>query len=79
MLKEYKETKWDPGHKAALAEATRKLQAFEAAYPDPVGLDKLLKEYLEAQVEMLNTLEKKYNNIGPCLDCVVFNDGEKWR
>ena len=79
MLKEYKETKWDPGHKAALAEATRKLQAFEAANPDPVGLDKLVKEDLEAQVEMLNTLEKKYNNIGPCLDCVVFNDGGKWR
>ena len=42
-------------------------------------LDKLVKEDLEAQVEMLNTLEKKYNNIGPCLDCVVFNDGGKWR
>lgn len=69
----------DPLHKAALAEATRKLQAFETANPDPVGLEKLAKEDLEMQVEILNTLEKKYSNAGPCLDCVVFNDGEKWR
>jgi tripeptidyl-peptidase-2 len=79
MLEEYKEQKWDPNHKLALAEALRKLQAFEAKNPSLTGNDKLIKDDLETQVEVLNSLEKKYKNIGPCLDCIVFNDGEKWR
>ncbi len=78
-MKEYKEKQWDPVHKASLAEATRNLQAFEVANPEPSEVDKLTKEDLEARVEMLNTLEKKYNNIGPVLDCVVFHDGQQWR
>jgi tripeptidyl-peptidase II len=79
ILKEYKENEWDPKHKAALAEATRKLQVFEAANPNPVGAEKLIKEDLEVQIEMLNSLEKKYTNIGPSFDCIVFNDGDRWR
>ena len=79
MLKEFKENKWDPVHKMTLAETTKKLQAFESANPDPSGLEKSTKEDFEMQIEMLNTLEKKYSNIGPCIDCIVFNDGERWR
>jgi len=84
MKKEYKDKKWDPRHKATLAEATKKLEDFKIAQPNPVGLDKLVKEDLEAQVEMLNTLSKtlegiKYKDVGPCMDCIVFHDGEKWR
>lgn len=79
MLKEYKEKEWDPVHKASLAEASKKLQAFEATNADLSGTEKLIKEDLESRVEMLNTFEKKFNNVGPCLDCVVFNDGERWR
>lgn len=79
MLKEYKENKWDPVHKQILAETTKKFQAFEAANPDATGSEKATKEDYEMQIEMLNTLEKKYNNTGPCFDCIVFNDGERWR
>lgn len=79
MMREFKEKEWDPHHKLALAEAIRKLHTFEVDHPSPTGSDKLLKEELEVQIEMLNTLEKKYKNIGPCFDCVVFHDGEKWR
>ena len=79
MMKEYKDKEWDPNHKLALAEAVRRLHVFDANNPSPTGSDKFAKEDLEAQVEVLNTLEKKYKNIGPCFDCVVFHDGEKWR
>jgi len=79
MMKEYKEKEWDPHHKSALAEAMRKLHTFEINHPTPTASEKLLKEELEMQIEMLNMLEKKYKNIGPCFDCVAFNDGEKWR
>ncbi|XP_057365075.1 tripeptidyl-peptidase 2-like [Daphnia carinata] len=79
MLKDFKENKWDPLHKKTLAETTKKLQAFELANPDPSGSEKATKEDYEMQIEMLNTLEKKFSNLGPCFDCVVFNDGQQWR
>ncbi|KAG8225790.1 hypothetical protein J437_LFUL005597 [Ladona fulva] len=77
--KRRKEELWDPQHKLALAEATRKLQEFEAKNPQPVGKDKLKKDDLESQVEVLNNLEKKYCDVGPAYDCIVFHDGDMWR
>lgn len=41
--------------------------------------DKLEKEELEARVEVLTNAEKKYVDVGPSYDCVVFHDGEMWR
>jgi tripeptidyl-peptidase II len=77
--KERKEKLWDPGHKKAMAEAARRLQEYEAANPQPTGLEKQAKEDLENQVELLNSMEKKYFDPGPAYDCVVFHDGEMWR
>lgn len=42
-------------------------------------LEKLAKEDCESRVSQLNTLEKKYNDLGPVYDCVVYHDGEVWR
>jgi len=78
--KERKEKLWDPAHKHAIAEATRKLQEFELKNPQvTAACDKLQKEELEAQIEILKSLEKNYRDVGPAYDCVVFHDGEMWR
>ncbi|XP_063827389.1 tripeptidyl-peptidase 2 [Ostrinia nubilalis] len=78
-----KEHLWDVGHKPAFAEANKNLQEFEAELtPKGTNLsqeDKLLKEELEARVEVLQNAEKKYNDLGPTYDCVLFHDGTVWR
>ncbi|KAG0716947.1 Tripeptidyl-peptidase 2 [Chionoecetes opilio] len=42
-------------------------------------LEKLAKEDAESRVSQLNALEKKYSDLGPAYDCVVYHDGQVWR
>ncbi|KAG0430430.1 hypothetical protein HPB47_022708, partial [Ixodes persulcatus] len=81
VQKSYKEREWSPPHNLALAKAARKLQQFEASHSAaPLGQEeKLEKEELETQVELLGALEKKFEDLGPVYDCVVFHDGNLWR
>ncbi|XP_047544698.1 tripeptidyl-peptidase 2 [Vanessa atalanta] len=77
-----KEHLWDVGYKPALAEATKQLQDFEDENASKTNLsqdEKTQKEELEARVEVLKELEKKYNDVGPTYDCVLFHDGTVWR
>ncbi|XP_058803991.1 tripeptidyl-peptidase 2 isoform X2 [Phymastichus coffea] len=71
---------WDEGHKKALVEATRVLQEFESKNGQISTVqEKLIKEDLEARIEYLTNLEKKYKDLGPSYDCIVFHDGKMWR
>jgi len=56
------------------------LKEFELKNPQvTAACDKLQKEELEAQIEILKSLDKNYRDVGPAYDCVVFHDGEMWR
>lgn len=82
--KEKKEKLWDPDHKAISAEVVRKLNSFNKKFEENKSLvmsreEKLLKEEYEAQVEVLQSLEKKYFDGGVIYDCIVFHDGDMWR
>ncbi|XP_026279947.1 tripeptidyl-peptidase 2 [Frankliniella occidentalis] len=82
IAKDKKEKHWDPAHKLAAAEATRKCREFEKEHPQESSmkpLDKMISDDLEAQVEVLTEADKKYSSPGPAYDCVVFNDGDVWR
>lgn len=41
--------------------------------------DKQEKENLQSYIDVLNNMEKTYEEAGPMLDCVVFHDGATWR
>uniref|UniRef100_A0A2R5LKX2 Tripeptidyl-peptidase 2 n=1 Tax=Ornithodoros turicata TaxID=34597 RepID=A0A2R5LKX2_9ACAR len=78
MQKSYKEKEWLPHHNITLAEATRQLDRHNSEPPGSNNL-KLEKENCEAQVEILGNMEKKFEDLGPVYDCIVFHDGEMWR
>lgn len=75
MLKDFKEKNWSAIHQPALAEATKKLQQFEA----DSSVDKALKEEYELRLEILTKMEKNYTDLGPAFDCVLWNDGSSWK
>ncbi|XP_076034964.1 tripeptidyl-peptidase II isoform X2 [Oratosquilla oratoria] len=88
IVKERKEKSWDPVHKIVMAESQRRLQAHESSKNNGTNgnsngnsslFEKLNKEDAESRVAQLTSLEKKYSDLGPVFDCVVYHDGEMWR
>uniref|UniRef100_A0A0A9YF50 Tripeptidyl-peptidase 2 n=2 Tax=Lygus hesperus TaxID=30085 RepID=A0A0A9YF50_LYGHE len=77
-----REKVWDPQHKSTLADVSQKLNDLNKAQENKKNLsrqEKLAKEELEAQLELLNQLEKKFVDLGPVYDVVLFHDGTIWR
>ncbi|ESN96330.1 hypothetical protein HELRODRAFT_107485 [Helobdella robusta] len=79
LTKEYKTEVFDVPHRAKLTQAYAQLDDFESKHIDPTQMDKLLKEDYQAQVEILQNMDKKFDDCGPVFDCVVFHDGNTWR
>uniref|UniRef100_A0A915C9N7 Tripeptidyl-peptidase 2 n=1 Tax=Parascaris univalens TaxID=6257 RepID=A0A915C9N7_PARUN len=77
---EKREQLFDSGHKLATADARRLLDAHEEAIggTSEKVADKEERENLACQVEILKQSEKM-EDFGPIADCIVFNDGQRFR
>ncbi|CAF1376834.1 unnamed protein product [Rotaria sordida] len=86
LLKERREKMFDPEHRLALAEAQHCLNEHINKFPSPNELydiefkkeQKSIREEFQSFVDALKDVKKKYNDPGPFLDCIVWNDGDKW-
>lgn len=84
LAKEYVEKNVTPAHKTLQADAMAKMNAFQSRTQSNLngsGLtsdEKIEREELQAVLDSLTALEKKFVDLGPTYDCVVFNDGNKW-
>ncbi|XP_067903198.1 tripeptidyl-peptidase 2-like [Heterodontus francisci] len=79
IQQERREKQWDPSHRIAVAEAHRRLNDFNKNSTNLSQEEKLILEDLQCQVEQLDLLEKKYTDLGPVYDCLVWHDGNCWR
>lgn len=42
-------------------------------------IETLTKEDLKSQKDLIKDLDSKIKDVGPIYDCLVWNDGDKWR
>lgn len=73
---------WEKPQKDAIAAASRKIEEneakLEAATDNPSVLDTLNKENLSSTLDALNSLAKKYADLKPLYDCVLYRTADHW-
>ncbi|KAK2181249.1 hypothetical protein NP493_405g05002 [Ridgeia piscesae] len=79
LTKEQREKQWDPAYRVAVTTATRALEEFNVQHTDLSQENKLEKEELQARLDVLANLDKKFSYCGAVYDCIVFHDGTTWR
>ncbi|KAF7287504.1 hypothetical protein GWI33_001464 [Rhynchophorus ferrugineus] len=76
---EFKKKQWEEGHRKIISDLNRKLSSLDNQHSNNSNEnDKLEKEDLDAKLDILNNLDKKFTDSGPVYDCILFHDGEKW-
>ena len=86
-IKEERKKKFDKKQREAVTAATKALAAFESAQsektttitpPTPPTTVAKEKEELEARIKILEELSGAYEDKGPMVEAVVWNDGQTW-
>ncbi|KAI5070002.1 hypothetical protein GOP47_0014345 [Adiantum capillus-veneris] len=71
---------WEKHHKEAMTVVLRKMLEFDLKYPKPTDASlKREREDLQNQLELLQKMNDNYDDKGPVIDAVVWNDGNVWR
>ncbi|XP_031502252.1 tripeptidyl-peptidase 2 isoform X2 [Nymphaea colorata] len=79
-LKKERKKKWDERNQEAISDALKALNEFDQKHPkaDSVKLKKT-REDLQNKVDLLRKQADIYDDRGPVIDAVVWNDGDVWR
>ncbi|XP_068645593.1 tripeptidyl-peptidase 2 isoform X2 [Aristolochia californica] len=79
-VKKERKKKWDEKNQEAISEALKHLNEFDKKHNKPEENDlKKLREDLQNQVDFLRKQSETYDDRGPVIDAVVWNDGHVWR
>ncbi|XP_074561420.1 tripeptidyl-peptidase 2-like [Curcuma longa] len=79
-LKEERKKKWDEKNQEAISEALRQLNEFEKKHVKLEDLTlKKAHEDLQNRLDFLRKQAESYDDKGPVIDVVVWNDGDFWR
>lgn len=70
---------WTEQHRGYVAEARRKLAAFDVENPKPEGQAVRTRLDLEERISQLEALQKDFEDQGEILDVVSWHDGKLWR
>ncbi|CAM9301659.1 unnamed protein product, partial [Chrysoparadoxa australica] len=81
-VKKERKKAWDEKQGEAEAVVRREIQALKdataKASPPPNSPDGLKLQDLEEKLKQLQECDKTYDDPGPILDCIVWNDGQDW-
>ncbi|XP_065030405.1 tripeptidyl-peptidase 2-like isoform X2 [Musa acuminata AAA Group] len=79
-LKKERKKKWDEKNQEAISEALRQLNEFDKKYDKLEDLKlKKAREDLQNRLDFLKKQAESYDDRGPVIDIVVWNDGDVWR
>ncbi|XP_026379744.1 tripeptidyl-peptidase 2-like isoform X1 [Papaver somniferum] len=79
-LKKERKKKWDEKNQEAIAEAVKQLQEFDQKYVKVEDINlKRTHDDLQNKVDYLRKQGDSYDDRGPVIDAVVWNDGDVWR
>lgn len=78
-LSEKRLEKWMELQRPLVTGLERQLNDWDAAHSSPTKEELKERADIEARLDALKSLQEDYDDPGPLLDCVVFNDGEYWQ
>lgn len=79
LRKERKEKFFEESQRLAVKQIQIQIENFDQTHSNPNADEKKERQELITQLELLQELNKKYDDPGPIYDCVVFFDGSVWR
>lgn len=77
-MKQERRRRFDEQHRIAVAKAREELSAFESSDKRKSPEAQKQKEELEERVKLLEKAAEKYDDVGPWIDVVAWNDGDRW-